>query len=189
MGKYHYLGRSGFLVYLYSGMSDSRICVCYVGECLMWDCKTYKLLTKRTRRILLSCLLVLLGVVYYVYDPSQYVLFPKCPVMAMTGYPCAGCGSQRAIHALLHLDMVEAARYNFAVIVFLPIIAVLEFASFMRSRMPKLYLMTHGTYVCYVLLGIILLWWVLRIVFGWYVWETYERSIIRLWHISLLDTW
>lgn len=112
---------------------------------------------------------MLLGVVYYVYDPSQYELFPKCPVMMMTGYPCAGCGSQRAIHALLHLDMVEAARYNFAVIVFLPIIAVLEFASFMRSRMPKLYLMTHGTYVCYVLLGIILLWWVLRIVFGWYV--------------------
>lgn len=126
-------------------------------------------MAKTTKRILLSCLLVLLGVVYYVYDPSQYVLFPKCPVMAMTGYPCAGCGSQRAIHALLHLDMVEAARYNFAVIVFLPIIAVLEFASFMRSRMPKLYLMTHGTYVCYVLLGIILLWWVLRIVFGWYV--------------------
>lgn len=126
-------------------------------------------MTKRTRRILLLCLLVLLGVVYYVYDPSQYELFPKCPVMMMTGYPCAGCGSQRAIHALLHLDMVEAARYNFAVIVFLPIIAVLEFASFMRSRMPKLYLMTHGTYVCYVLLGIILLWWVLRIIFGWYV--------------------
>ena len=59
--------------------------------------------------ILISALA--LGMIYYIFDPSGSVIFPKCPVMSITGFPCAGCGSQRAIHALLHLN-IEDAKYN-----------------------------------------------------------------------------
>lgn len=87
----------------------------------------------------------------------------------LTGLPCAGCGSQRAIHALLHLDLSGALRYNFMAVVFIPVIIVLVFSSMMRERLPKLYMITHHKYVAYASGFIIMAWWVLRIVFGWYV--------------------
>lgn len=121
------------------------------------------------RYILIVILLLVLGAVYFVYDPSTSFFFPKCPVMMITGYPCAGCGSQRAIHALLHLDIPAAARYNFLVLVFVPLIGVMMFSSIFKNRFPRLYYMTHHKICAYTMLAIILLWWVLRIIFGWYV--------------------
>lgn len=119
--------------------------------------------------ILIFTLLLALVVIYSVYDPSASVLFPKCPFLMLTGYPCAGCGSQRAVHALLNLELAEAVRYNFLVVIFIPIILLLCFLSIFRRRFPKLYLITHHKICAYAFLAIILLWWVLRIVFGWYV--------------------
>lgn len=121
------------------------------------------------KHILLTITLLALGVIYFVFDPSASRIFPKCPVMSLTGLPCAGCGSQRAIHALLHLDFAEAIRYNFLVVAILPFLGLLIFSSFFRKRFPKLYLVTHHAYVAYGILAIIMLWWVLRIIFGWYV--------------------
>ena len=121
------------------------------------------------RYILVAIILLVLGIIYFIYDPSASNFFPKCPAFMITGYPCAGCGSQRAIHALLHLDISAAARYNFLVLVFVPVIGLLVFSSAFRNRFPKLYHITHHKVTAYALLSIILLWWVLRIVFGWYV--------------------
>ena len=44
----------------------------------------------------------------YVYShihPSSSPLFPKCPFLMLTGMKCPGCGSQRALHALLLLSI------------------------------------------------------------------------------------
>ena len=117
--------------------------------------------------ILISALA--LGMIYYIFDPSGSVIFPKCPVMSITGFPCAGCGSQRAIHALLHLNIEDAIRYNFLVVLFLPILGILSFSSVFRKKFPKLYLLTHHHYIAFAFLFLIILWWVLRIIFHWYV--------------------
>lgn len=114
-------------------------------------------------------ILLALGVVYYKYDPSASLIYPKCPVMSLMGYPCPGCGSQRAIHSLLHLNLLDAIRYNFLVVLFIPIVFILLFASVFRTRFPKLYLLTHHPIMAYGILVIVILWWVLRIRFGWYV--------------------
>lgn len=119
--------------------------------------------------VLILILLLALGCVYYMFDPSASYLFPKCPVMTLTGYPCAGCGSQRAIHALLHMDIRMAMQYNFLVVLFVPIILVLTFSTIFRKRFHRLYLLTHHPYVVCGILFLILVWWVLRIIFGWYV--------------------
>ena len=123
----------------------------------------------RYRYILILLFILALGVIFYKYDPSASVIFPKCPVMSLTGFPCAGCGSQRAIHALLHLNIAEAARYNILVLLFFPVIGLMILSSVFRNRYPKIYIITHHPAVAYVFLAVILLWWVLRIVFGWYV--------------------
>ena len=46
--------------------------------------------------------LVVFGFIYFALDPSRSDLFPRCVFLSLTGYKCPGCGSQRAIHALLH---------------------------------------------------------------------------------------
>lgn len=57
-------------------------------------------------------LLIVLGTIYFVFNPSKTALFPQCPFLLLTGFRCPGCGSQRAIHSLLHLDVVQAFSYN-----------------------------------------------------------------------------
>ena len=121
------------------------------------------------RYIIIFVFILALGIIYYIFDPSASIIFPKCPVMSITGYPCAGCGSQRAIHSLLHLNLHDAIRYNFLVVLFIPIVSILIFASAFKTRFPKLYLLSHHPIVAYGLLIIIILWWVLRIYFGWYI--------------------
>lgn len=121
------------------------------------------------RYYIILLLVLALGVVYYRFDPSASRVFPKCPVMSLTGFPCAGCGSQRAIHAILHLDINEAVRYNFLMVLFIPGIGLLLFSSIFRNKFPQLYIFTHHPAVAYVSLALILVWWILRILFGWYV--------------------
>ena len=50
-------------------------------------------------------------------DPNAPGHYPPCPFLAVTGLWCPGCGSLRALHALLHLDVGTAlARNPFAVL-------------------------------------------------------------------------
>ena len=55
-----------------------------------------------------ALLAVMAGVVYFTFDPAQEAYFPRCTFLTLTGYQCPGCGSQRALHALLHGDIVVA---------------------------------------------------------------------------------
>ncbi len=60
-----------------------------------------------------------LGYLYFHFDPIHNILFPKCPLYATTGIYCPGCGSQRATHALLHMDIPGVFSSN---LLFLPAI-------------------------------------------------------------------
>jgi len=78
----------------------------------------------RRRAPFYSALLVaaLAAVVLLVYrfDPSAVDFFPKCLFFSATGLACPGCGSTRALHALLHLDLAAAFRWNPLPFVLLP---------------------------------------------------------------------
>ena len=51
-----------------------------------------------------------------------------CPIKALTGLNCPGCGITRMFVALFHGDIYQAFRYNPLVFIELPIIAILFFA-------------------------------------------------------------
>ena len=46
-------------------------------------------------------------------NPSEHRVFPGCPFLTLTGYQCPGCGSQRALHQLIHGNIVQAVALNF----------------------------------------------------------------------------
>jgi hypothetical protein len=46
------------------------------------------------------------------FDPSEVHFFPVCPLYAMTGFACPGCGLTRGFHALFHGDIPTALHFN-----------------------------------------------------------------------------
>jgi hypothetical protein len=58
-----------------------------------------------------------------IFDPATSGLFPPCPVHYLTGWYCPGCGSLRAIHQLLHGNLMAAWALNPLTVVLLPFLA------------------------------------------------------------------
>jgi len=72
-----------------------------------------------------------------VFDPARSGIFPPCPVHYLTGLYCPGCGSLRAIHALLHGDLRQALAMNSLTVILLPFIgygSALEIFAEVRER-------------------------------------------------------
>lgn len=113
-----------------------------------------------------SALFILLGCVLLIYffaDPSSTAFFPACPLYKYTGIYCPGCGSQRATHAMLHLNFKELFQQNvlflFGFIALLYHITIVFFNSFFNKNY-KNYLYQKNTLL--LILFIILVFWVLR---------------------------
>lgn len=72
-------------------------------------------------------ILVLLGIIYYFVNPSSTGHTLQCPWRLLTGTLCPACGSQRALHALVHGHIAEALSYNYFFILSIPyaLVAVL----------------------------------------------------------------
>lgn len=123
---------------------------------------------RRTLVIILAiAALLLFGFIYYALDPSSSAAFPKCGFLTLTGYKCPGCGSQRAIHALLNGDVAAAFRYNAMLFIAAPWILLCLFAETQRVRNPRLYARLHPSLLIWLFLAIVLAWWLLRNIFNW----------------------
>lgn len=107
-------------------------------------------------------IMIITFLIYYSYNPENSSLFPKCPFLLLTNLKCPGCGSQRAIHALLHLDIQSAIRYNGILVFSLPIIATLIYAEFYREKKYKFYAKLHQTKYILLYLFIVIAWWISR---------------------------
>ena len=59
--------------------------------------------------------------VYAFFDPARHSLFPQCAFHQLTGLDCPGCGGQRALHQLLHGNLIEAFRFNALLIMLMPV--------------------------------------------------------------------
>lgn len=110
-------------------------------------------------------LLIVLGVVYFIFNPSNVALFPQCPFLVLTGFRCPGCGSQRAIHSLLHLDIIQAFSYNALLVSSIPIVMILAYAEMIRTKKPQLYRKIHRPIFIWIYLGIVILWGIGRNIF------------------------
>jgi hypothetical protein len=98
----------------------------------------------RSPRVQLVATLVLLAVVAGAalrVDRSSAPL-PPCTFHVLTGFHCPGCGSTRAMRALLHADVIGAMRFNTMTVLFVPVIAwaYARWAIAAARRRPSLHL-------------------------------------------------
>ena len=70
---------------------------------------------------------------FYTYSPLKNdSFFPYCVIKASTGMDCVGCGGQRAVHELLHFNIVSALDHNALFILSIPLLIYYIFFSLRR---------------------------------------------------------
>ena len=113
--------------------------------------------------IFLAIVLILVLSLYFFYSPNEFPFFPKCPFHSITGLYCPGCGSQRAIHEILHGNLWEGLKHN---LLFLLLIFVLGyqiiiyyFELFGRNTHKNI---LHRPLTTYAILIIVILFWIFR---------------------------
>lgn len=70
--------------------------------------------------IMLVLLILLAGSLFLYYHSPKGGLMLACPIQALTGYHCPGCGAGRACYAILHGQWYQAFRYNPLLVILLP---------------------------------------------------------------------
>src|SRR5437660_122637 len=73
------------------------------------------------------------GLVLFMFDPVQYRFYPRCIFHQTTGLLCPGCGSLRALHQLLHGQVVAAVHFNALLVLGTPMAAWMTARSLFRS--------------------------------------------------------
>ena len=120
---------------------------------------------RRVGQVLIVVLLAGIAVAYKYLDPSVVPIFPRCPFRLLTGYLCPGCGSQRAIHHLLNLDLPGAWRMNPLLVIALPYLLlglILKPLSHHSARGARLLDQLYGYRASVVALVVIVLFWIGR---------------------------
>lgn len=102
--------------------------------------------------------------IYYFFNPEEHI-FPQCLFYRLTGWQCAGCGSQRMIHALLHGDIVAAWHYNAMILLASPILISMLVANLFKHKIPRFHKFIYSPWVVWTLVGSIMVWWILRNIF------------------------
>lgn len=104
------------------------------------------------------------GLIYFLFSPEESVFFPKCPFHVITGLDCPGCGSQRAIHHLLHLQFKEAFLSNPLLIVAIPYLILGLYIEYFggKEKYPRMKQLFYSRKAIYIVLIIIIAFWIGR---------------------------
>lgn len=110
----------------------------------------------------ISAVVVLIGVLYFIFDPADSALAPKCIFHSLTGWDCPGCGSQRMLHALLHGDLRGAWHANAFLLCASPLLALMIFSALFRTRLPRLYNILNSVPSIIIVSASLTAWTILR---------------------------
>ena len=97
--------------------------------------------------------------VLYRFDPVTHSFYPVCLLHQTTGLLCPGCGSLRALHQLLHGNIVQAFRFNPLLMVALPVLIWWGVFSMVKRRHEPLPLSS------------VWLWLLLGVALGFTIWR------------------
>lgn len=118
----------------------------------------------KKRVLVIGTAVIAISLLYFFIDARGSNIFPKCPFHALTGLLCPGCGSQRAVSALLHLDIPSALRFNVLLVAALPMIGYSAYASVVnnfssRKVSQRLF---YSVWFIRVIAVVVVVFWILR---------------------------
>ena len=110
------------------------------------------------------------GTVYLAaVDPNHAGHYPTCPFLYLTGHPCPGCGTLRAVHDLATGHPLDALHRNPLAVLLLPV-AVLALAAWIRrDALGRPRTWTIPVWLGWTFIGVVLVFGLLRNLpgFGW----------------------
>jgi len=119
--------------------------------------------TRLTSRIwwLLAALLAGACALLFFFNPAQHSFYPFCVFHRITGWDCPGCGGLRAVHQLLHGNLLTAFRLNPLVVAAAPVVVALGLWRWLRGPARPV---SHRTTVrwMWVVLAVVVTFWILR---------------------------
>ena len=116
------------------------------------------------KKYFISTSVAALLLLYYFFDARKESFFPVCPLWKLTGFYCPGCGSQRAVSALLHGDILSAFSYNLLIPFSIPVIVyggIAEFQHIFNKEIIKNNFFYKPWFACSVFV-IVVLFFILR---------------------------
>jgi hypothetical protein len=123
-------------------------------------------ITKQQIKItLISTAVLVLLIIYGSFNPSKSRFFPKCPVKTAFHIDCPGCGSQRAVHALLHFDVVQAFKFNALLVIALPYLALALGLTLIKNPSEKITSLRnrlYGHHATLIVLGVVVFFGIFR---------------------------
>ena len=118
---------------------------------------------KRLKSFAIVGSVVAISIVFFLVDPASSRLYPSCPFYLLTDLHCPGCGTLRALHQLLHLNIASAIRMNPLTVFSMPFLgyAFLSRSSseFTGKPLPKVFVPAT---LIWTLLAVIIAFWVFR---------------------------
>jgi hypothetical protein len=123
---------------------------------------------RRIMPILFPVILVIAGILYYVFNPSTENWFFKCPFHLFTGLQCPGCGLQRALHCLLHGDVMGALSFNAYIIVILPVLLMMVLGEWYNYHhwFDWANRLLNNRTAMIIIIVLTFVWWVVRNIVG-----------------------
>jgi hypothetical protein len=123
------------------------------------------------RALFVLSLMSAVFVVSVLWSPADLPGVVLCPLRALTGYPCPGCGMTRAFCAIGHGEFARAVGYNaLSPLVFLAALAVWTHALVTVLKLDgaraALERLLPGARGAKLLLALTLMWWLVRLKCG-----------------------
>ena len=103
-------------------------------------------------------------IIYSYFNPAQHSFFIPCPFNYVTGFHCPGCGSQRAVHQLLHLNILEALQLNPLLVLSLQILFLgvgVQIWNYIFETQYRITLFYNNKFI-YGYFIVVILYWILR---------------------------
>ena len=85
------------------------------------------MLRQRLQILIVTIAVIALSLLYFFYPAAKGSFHPDCIFNKLTGLFCPGCGSQRAVSALLRGDILVAADFNVLLLLSLPLLGYAAF--------------------------------------------------------------